>query len=309
MKKNNKLTFSVLVPTRNAGALWSQWLNSISEQTLQPDQLLVIDSASSDETSIQARKVGINVYQISPREFNHGGTRNLAVKLIPQTDVLVFMTQDAILADRYSLANLLACFEDPSVAAAYGRQLPHDDANPLAIHARLFNYPAESDIKALYDSPRLGIKTAFMSNSFAAYRYSVFNELGGFPDNTILSEDMYLTAKMILADHKVVYCTDAKVKHSHNYSPWSELQRYFDIGVFHSCEPWIQAQFGGAGGEGFRYIRSELSFLLKNSPLWIPRALLTNVSKLLGYKLGLNFRRLPIWLRPKLSMYKSYWLQ
>ena len=146
-----------------------------------------------------------------------------------------------------------------------------------------------------------------MSNSFAAYRSKIFFELGGFPDNAILSEDMYLTAKMILAGYKVAYCADATVKHSHNFSPLEEFKRYFDIGVFHACEPWIREKFGGAGGEGIRYVRSEVRYLWENNSLWIPRSLIVCACKLLGYKLGLKFRLLPVTLRPFLSMYKSYW--
>ena len=93
------------------------------------------------------------------------------------------------------------------------------------------------------------------------------------------------------------------------YEVITEFRRYFDTGVFHACEPWIQRGFGSAGGEGMRYIRSEFSYLLKNAPGWIPRALITNAFKLAGYKLGRNYQKLPMWLRPKLSMYKSYWLQ
>ena len=120
---------------------------------------------------------------------------------------------------------------------------------------------------------------------------------------------MYLTAKMINAGYKVAYCAEAAVKHSHNYTPWEEFRRYFDTGVFHASEPWIRKQFGGAGGEGGRFIRSEFAYLWQNAPSWIPRALLTSGCKLLGYKLGQNYRYLPWKWRYKLSMYKAYWLQ
>lgn len=303
------MKFVLIVPTRNAGSDWRLWLDAIEQQTLRPDKIIMIDSSSTDNTVPLARQAGITVHSISPKSFNHGGTRNYAAKLAGKSDVLFFLTQDAVLSQPQSLECLLSCFADPAVSAVCGRQLPHDNANPLAVHARMFNYSSQSEIKNSDDIPRLGIKTAFMSNSFAAYRASVFNELGGFPDNTILAEDMFLTAKMIQAGYKVYYCAEASVKHSHNYTPWEEFRRYFDTGVFHACEPWIQKEFGGAGGEGMRYIRSEFSYLLKNAPGWIPRSFITNACKLAGYKLGRNYQKLPMWLRPKLSMYKGYWLQ
>lgn len=304
------MKFSVVIPTYNGGSVWEKCADSISSQSIKPEVVYIIDSSSSDNTVDTAISRGFKVKVISSDDFNHGGTRNSAANDLCDTDVLVFLTQDAILSSVSALSKIIAYFEeDKKIVAVCGRQLPHDDANPLAIHARLFNYPEESCVKSASDIPMLGIKTAFMSNSFAAYRAKVFFELGGFPENTILAEDMYLTAKMVKAGYKVAYCAEAAVKHSHNYTPWQEFQRYFDIGVFHACEPWIREEFGGAGGEGMRFIRSELAFLLQTAPLWIPRSLITSACKLLGYKLGQKYRKLPwSWCR-SFSMYKSYWLQ
>ncbi len=300
---------SLIVPTRNAGDMWSLWLSLLAQQTLQPNEVLVIDSSSADKTVLLAQSAGLSVEIIDPMEFNHGGTRNRAANMCVDSDILIFLTQDALLSDPASLSRLVACFDDPLVAAVCGRQLPHDCANPLAKHARHFNYPSISEIKSSTDISRLGIKTAFMSNSYAAYRTSVFRELGGFPNNTILSEDMFLTAKMVLAGYKVIYCAEAVVKHSHNYTPWEEFRRYFDIGVFHGCEPWIRKQFGSAGGEGMRYIKSEFHDLFLHAPLWIPRSLLSNACKLLGYKLGQYHHKLPLAVCKRFSMYKGYWSQ
>lgn len=303
------MRFALVILTYQAGRLWEQWLQSLDEQSLKPSKIIMIDSSSTDDTVPRAISYGLQPIIISPLTFNHGGTRNLAVELVGDVDVIVFMTQDAIFDSTFSLSNIVRQFQNHSITAACGRQLPHLDANPLATHARLFNYPDESRIKSAADIPELGLKVAFMSNSFAAYRRDVFEQLGGFPENTILAEDMYLAAKIIQAGYKVAYCADAAVRHSHNYTPWDEFRRYFDIGVFHACEPWIQQQFGGAAGEGARFVKSELRYLWRSAPLWIPRALLTTACKFLGYKLGRNYKKLPKSWRPVLSMYKSYWLQ
>ncbi|CAJ1820440.1 glycosyltransferase family 2 protein [Aeromonas jandaei] len=303
------LSFSVIVPTRNAGSLWRDWLEAFAVQSIKPASSIIIDSTSNDNTVLEAQNYDFSITIISKDDFNHGGTRNYAVRQFCREDIIVFLTQDAILSDINSLSSLLLAFKDPDVAAVCGRQIPHYDANPLAIHARCFNYPCDNIIKSLSDVSILGLKVAFMSNSFSAYRRDVFEKLGGFPENTILAEDMYMASKMILAGYKVAYCAKAAVMHSHNYTPWEEFRRYFDIGVFHACEPWIQEELGGASGEGLRFVKSELNYLWHNAPLWIPRSLLTTVCKLLGYNLGKNHKRLPMSWRPKLSMYKSYWLQ
>lgn len=302
------LQFVLCVPTYNAGKKWQDWIAAYQSQFLKADKVIVIDSSSSDNTVKLAEEAGFSVYSIPQSAFNHGGTRNQAVEFGKSfSDVVVFMTQDAILESSDSLVSLLVPFSDPEVAAVCGRQLPHHDATPLAAHARYFNYPSESKVKSQVDISTLGIKAAFMSNSFAAYRLSVFEELGGFPDNTILAEDMYLTAKMILSGYKVAYCAEATVFHSHNYTLKQEFQRYFDTGVFQQEQQWIQQKFGRVASEGKRFVLSELKFLSIKSPLLIPKAILSTLAKLIGFKLGYYYYMLPYKWCKALSMHKGYW--
>lgn len=300
---------SLVVPTYNGGDLWKSCVKAIQQQSIKFDKILIIDSTSEDSTSDIAKAEHFSVIDISPEDFNHGETRNLAMSHCYDCDIVVFLTQDAILSSRDSVRNILMPFSDPLVAAVCGCQRPHDNANPLASHARYFNYPEISNVKSKIDIEKLGIKTVFMSNSFAAYRINIFRELGGFPKNVILAEDMYLAAKMIFAGYKVAYCAEASVKHSHNYSPWDEFQRYFDIGVFHANEPWIRETFGGTSGEGKKFVFSEMKHLFQNNPLWMPRAFLTILCKLIGYKLGIYHKYFPYKWNVFFSMYKSYWLR
>jgi rhamnosyltransferase len=185
--------------------------------------------------------------------------------------------------------------------------LPRKSAGPIEAHARLFNYPPESLLKSSADIPSLGIKAAFISNSFAAYRCSALREVHGFPMNTIVSEDTYVAAMMIEAGWKIKYCADAAVYHSHNYTMTQEFQRYFDLGVFHSREPWIRGRFGHAEGEGRKFVLSKLTFLRKKNKWLIPSALLRTVIKYLGFRLGFCEAYLPIKLKVWLSMQKNYW--
>lgn len=306
--QNYPKSITLIVPTLNPGKTWHDWCARVEEQNLQGLQIVQIDSASEQKFENSFSSQNYLLHVIDRADFNHGGTRNLAVSFVPEEcKILIFMTHDALLNEPTSIENLVKPFSDPQVAAVCGRQIPHDGANPIASHARYFNYPSQSSIKSLADKSVFGIKTAFMSNSFAAYRLSVFKELGGFPENTIFSEDMYLTAKMLLAGYKIAYAGDAVVKHSHNYSVCEEFKRYFDIGVFHAMEPWIMETFGKAAGEGKRFVLSEMKYLLKNSPIFLPKAFMQTFAKLAGYKLGLNYKKLSINLCKRLSMTKSFW--
>jgi len=295
------------LPTLNAATTAPACIAALNGQSFTETNRLLIDSSSSDGTAGLFAAAGFRVHTIPRTEFNHGATRQHAVDLCPDADIIAFMTQDAILASPASLQQLVHAFDDPQVGAAYGRQLPAADATPIAAHARLFNYPPQSYVRDKSDIPRYGIKTAFLSNSFAAYRRSALMAVGGFPPNAILSEDTMVAAKMLLHGWKIAYCAEATCFHSHNYSLLKELQRYFDIGVFHGREPWYLATLGKAEGEGLRFVRSELHYLRNNSPSLIPSALLRTLSKFCGYKLGRMERFLPAPLKQRLSMNKGYW--
>lgn len=298
----------LIVPTLNAGSLWESWLKAFEQQTRKPDCLLVIDSSSSDDTVALAQAHGFDVRVIAKSEFNHGGTRQFGIDVLPALDIIVFLTQDALLAAPDAIERLLAGFSDRRVGAAYGRQLPHRNAGPIAAHARLFNYPAESQLRSLEARKRFGIKTAFISNSFAAYRYNALMLVGGFPVDTIMNEDTYVAGKMLTSGWKIAYCADAQVFHSHDYGFMDEFKRYFDIGVFHTHTAWLQQTFGGASGEGLRFVISEMRYLVKRSPWLIPSAVLRTGLKWLGFKLGALHRGLPSAIRRCFSLHKTFWL-
>lgn len=111
--------------------------------SVSPEHVLIIDSSSSDGTADLARAVGFGVMSIDKKDFNHGTTRQLGAIVLHDAEVLVYLTQDTILQDPCTLERLLSAFADPSVAAAYGRQLPRPKATPIEAHARSFNYPAK----------------------------------------------------------------------------------------------------------------------------------------------------------------------
>jgi len=296
----------VCVPTLNAGAMWHEWLTRTLPAAAS-FRLLVIDSSSDDETANAARQAGLEVVVIERRDFDHGGTRQRALWLLDDCDIVIFLTQDALVVGADALTRLVAAFEDPEVGAAFGRQLPHQDATPVAAHARYFNYPPRSRVVGSEDVPRLGIKTAFLSNSFAAYRREALLEAGGFPEGTILSEDMMAGARLLQQGWKLAYCADACVQHSHNYTLAAEFKRYFDIGVFHHREQWLLAWLGKAEGEGKRFVLSEIRYLWRHAPWRLPEAAIRTLLKYAGYRLGKAEARLPLALKRRLSMHHGYW--
>jgi rhamnosyltransferase len=298
---------SIIIPTYNAEKHLPKLLDSLITQSVKAYELIIVDSSSKDKTVEIAKQYTDNVIVIPQNEFDHGGTRAKAAQ-IAKGAILVFLTQDALPFDEFSIENIIKVFEDETVGAAYGRQLSYEDTNLFGKHLREFNYPDKTIVKTKEDISKYGIKTAQLSNSFSAYRKDILLETGNFKDNLILGEDVYTGAKMILAGYKLIYTADAKVYHSHSYTIWEEFKRYFDIGVFHKCESWILEQFGKAEGEGTKYIKSEVKYLLDNGAWYLlPEFIVRNGMKYLGYKLGQNYEKLPMWVIKKFSMHHRWW--
>jgi len=132
-------------------------------------------------------------------------------------------------------------------------------------------------------------------------------ELGGFPSGTLFGEDTLTGAKAVLSGYKIAYVGEATVYHSHDYSAKQEFRRYFDNGAFYSREKWIINTFGGAENSGKAYVISELKYLIRNAPWYLPRSILLVFIKYLGYKIGSIERILPNRLKEHLSMNRRFW--
>jgi rhamnosyltransferase len=304
------MKIALVIPTLNGGEIFQKVLDGLLAQTILPESLLIIDSGSKDNTLPAAIKAGANIHKIRKENFNHGGTRNIARKLV-DADIYIFMTQDAQPADSYTLENLLIPFSmHPDVGVVYARQLPRRGAGPIEAFSRSFTYPAMSQLKKISDKSHWGIKTVHCSNACAAYRREALVAVGGFPDNVIMCEDVYAGARIMEAGYDIYYQADALLYHSHNYSVLQEFKRYFDLGVFFgSRERWIIEAFGGTEKQGVGFFWEGLRCLRAQGhrhlvPEWVVRT----AAKFWGYKLGSIEQYLPRSVKTSISMNENYWL-
>jgi rhamnosyltransferase len=298
----------IIIPVRNGGERWREAAAALRNAVPNPSMIAVVDSSSTDGSDAVAADLGFEVERIDPRTFNHGRTRQQAVdRFCRGKEFALFLTHDAVIEEPESLTLLLDAFSNPQVGAAYGRQLPHHNAGPFARHIVSFLYPPIGDVRTLADAPRHGIRTAPLSNSFAAYRIRALNECGGFPSTLILGEDTHVGLRMLLAGWSVSYCATALVRHSHDYSVLQEMQRYFDFGVLHAQLPELLRELGEPEGDGLRFAMSELRYMRTAAPWRLPEVAVRNSAKYLGYRLGRVFRKLPNAVRRRLSMTTGYW--
>jgi rhamnosyltransferase len=303
--------FSLVIPVRNGGDIFAKSIRSILTQNLQPEEIIIYDTESTDGCVTQAlsqiRDIPCHVVPVRKAEFDHGGTRNLALKKAKFPWVL-FMTQDAICSDNKAFEGLLAATREKNVAAAYGRQIPHAGASALAATARNINYGNRAITQDMNSAPQMGIKTWFTSNSFCIWDRKALLKLGGFGEKLILGEDMHAAARLIQSGLTIRYEPSGVVHHSHNYSALEEFRRYFDIGVFHTKHADLLFRAGNASSEGLQFVIKQLG------QLWQAKAFIALLrfpfhiaAKFLGYKMGRKYTLFGNRWARALSMHKSYW--
>ncbi len=222
---------SLIVPTLNAEQYISPLIDSLKNQTIPPDEIIIIDSESDDRTAeIVSGLEGVVLIQIKRKDFNHATTRDKAFRK-STGDYVIFITQDALPADKYFVEKIIHPFAlDERIAISTGRQIPREDARPFEKLVRNFNYPSASRVRSSSDIPELGIKTFFTSDCCSAYRRNIYEELGGFSFPVKIAEDLFFAAKAINAGYKIAYVHEAGVIHSHNFTLSQQYKRYFMTG-------------------------------------------------------------------------------
>jgi rhamnosyltransferase len=205
----------------------------LRQETDWPFEVIVIDSSSTDGTWEFLGTLPVKRLRIHPREFNHGGTRNLGAEHA-RGQFLVFLVQDAVPADRRWLANLVAACDQPEVAGAYSKQLPQPDCTPITRYLTLGTTPTGGcrERKALPFgqtftdiAPPDRFQLALFQNASSCMRRSVWIEhpLPVVP----YGEDMEWGRRVIGAGYTIVYEPASAVYHSHDRSPYYALKRAY----------------------------------------------------------------------------------
>ena len=228
------MNVSVFIPTKNAGPLFRDTLESLKAQKYEGEiDLVFVDSGSTDDTIKMALEYGATVKSILPQEFNHGLTRNLGIEMA-SGEIIILLSQDAVPGDEYLVQNFVKIFEDPQVAGAYARQVPREDADILT-KRNLNNgltgrMPEEIRwIKNWNAYKKLTPMQRHLLYNFddvcSAIRKSVWQSIP-FRANDF-GEDIDWSQQVLEAGWKIAYWPKSFVIHSHNRSAMYDYQRNF----------------------------------------------------------------------------------
>ena len=100
----------VCIPTHRPGRIFSELLRRLDAQSMRPAHVRVINTeADGWDPQFESDYPGLLVEHITKEEFDHGGTRH-RMALASDADLLLYMTQDALPADRRLIEKLAEQF-------------------------------------------------------------------------------------------------------------------------------------------------------------------------------------------------------
>lgn len=198
-----RFPLTVIVPAYNEAPTIAETILSLKEQTLRPEEILVVDDGSTDGTGDIACALDVTVIRSPANTGSKAGAQNYALRFV-RTPYTMAIDADTTL-DRNAIEKLAGAFEDPGVAAACGFVIPRR-VRTMWERGRyieyLFAFTFYKRVQDYFGKPLIS------SGCFSMYRTDVLREHGGWPTRTV-AEDMDLTWTYYRAGRKVRFIPEA----------------------------------------------------------------------------------------------------
>ncbi len=295
---------SIVLPTLNAEAYLPALLKAAFSQRLEPKEILVVDSGSTDGTlRIAATHERVRVVPIE--DFSHGKARNIGAAAAGG-EIVAYLSQDALPRNELWLSELVNPLGQERVAASYSRQIPRENASPMEQFFLLNRFPEEG---VLREKPpgggELGLEQVFFSNVSSAVKKEVLERFP-FDEDLIMSEDQQLSRDLLDGGYAVVYAPQSVVIHSHDYSLTDVFRRYLDS-VYSLQEIFSGHDMQASAAVGLSYLLKECRYIFGHHPKWIPYYILYTMAKSLGTLTGHWAGHIPRPVLKRISLHGSHW--
>jgi len=215
-------TVSIVLRARNEAVWLPEVLHSLSSQTINNTEWILVDHGSTDATAEIAQAAGARVVSLANQNFSYGHALNLGFEAA-RSPIAVSLSAHATPASRRWLESLLLALDDPRVAASFGPEWPRSDADPV-VRRGLRNRYSERQPRTLDPNGRLTF-----GNTNAAVRLDVWRRFR-FDEEIPYAEDLEWSLRVMEAGHRVRFTPHAPVYHSHREPPATVYHRAFAEG-------------------------------------------------------------------------------
>lgn len=276
---------SIILPIYNGEEYLNNLIPKIRIQQIDMEIEIIAAVSKSKDNSL---KVAQNLCDITflVENFNHAKTRHEAA-LKSSGEYLIFITQDIIPYNEYWLHNLVKPLqENKEIVATYSRQIAFNDSSLTEKLVREFNYPNYDRVCNINTKEKWGRKNIFYSDASSATKKDIFLSLGGYDFEIGTNEDVIYALNVIESGKSILYNSNSKIFHSHDFHFRNVFERYKLIGGFEKKYEDKLKQYSSLG-EGKKLLFHLTSSLIKGFN--IKELLLLGIdmpTRYIAYKIG-----------------------
>jgi glycosyltransferase involved in cell wall biosynthesis len=215
-------SISVVIRCFNEERTISRLLTGIAAQTVPVQQIIVVDSGSTDGTLSVASRFPVEVHSIAPADFSFGRSLNLGCRAASGDLVVVASAHVYPVYDTW-LERLTAPFVDPAIGLSYGRQVggPRTAYSERQVLATWF--PATSNARQHHP---------FANNANSCIRRQEWTVMRYDEDLTGL-EDLDYARRLLGSGREIAYVAEAPVVHMHEETWKQVVNRYRREAIAH----------------------------------------------------------------------------
>ncbi len=209
------MSISVVIRALNEGQHLGRLLRGLQQQSVVPDEIILVDSGSTDDTVAIAEQWGAKIVHIAKSDFSFGRSLNRGCEAATGDLLLIVSAHVYPVFDTY-VEHLAEPFENERTAIAYGRQVGDHRTKFSESRVMLKWFPEES----IWEQGN-----PFSNNANAMVRRSVWDEFRYDEELTGL-EDLAFAKRAQEEGYSVSYVADAPVVHVHEETWQTVRNRY-----------------------------------------------------------------------------------
>jgi rhamnosyltransferase len=215
---------ALVVRCFNEEAHIGRLLTGVGRQTAAPDEIVVVDSGSTDATLAIAAAFPVTIVKIAPEDFSFGRALNVGLARVSSELAVLVSAHVYPIYDTW-IAKLVAPFGDPEVAVAYGRQQipPGGRFSEQRLLEQWF--PATSVARQRHP---------FCNNANAAIRVGVWAQQP-YDEHLTGLEDLDWAKRALAAGHVASYVAEAPIAHVHDEGFEQTVNRYRREAIAHKA--------------------------------------------------------------------------
>ncbi len=206
--------YDILIRCKNEIVDLPNTLKSIHNQNYLPNNIIYVDSGSTDGSLEFAKKNKFKIINYKADIFNYSRSLNLGMSSATSDYVLILSAHCALFS-KNSVENLYHVLQKYDAAGVFGRQIPTKKSNPIDIRDLLTVFGREQIIYT---------KFPFFHNAFSLIQRSAWLD-EKFDETVNGIEDRLWALKQCNLGKKIIYEPSAIAYHEHGLNQSSSQNR------------------------------------------------------------------------------------